>query len=217
MPRTLRQRIDGLRQPRPESTSRLNEAFAPIPACRTAWSASARRTACCSSTTARRPMPRPRRRRWRLIPRSAGSWAGRPRRDSLGDTAAQLGHVVKAYTIGEAGPMFARLLRDAGVAVEECETLEIATKRAAEDSHAGDVVLLSPASASFDQFRDFEARGDRFRDAGGGAMTAAGLSRQRSRPRPSCSIRAVTAAPTARRRAAGSGRSTASCCCWSRC
>ncbi len=89
---------------------------------------------------------------------------GQAKSDSLGDTAAQLGHVVKAYTIGEAGPMFARLLRAAGVAVEECETLENATKRAAADSQAGEVVLLSPASASFDQFRDFEARGDRFRE-----------------------------------------------------
>ena len=89
---------------------------------------------------------------------------GQAKSDSLGDTAAQLGHVVKANTIGEAGPMFARLLRGAGVAVEECETLEIAVNRAARDSQPGEVVLLSPASASFDQFRDFEARGDRFRE-----------------------------------------------------
>jgi UDP-N-acetylmuramoylalanine--D-glutamate ligase len=89
---------------------------------------------------------------------------GQAKSDSLGDTAAQLGHVVKAYTIGEAGQMFARLLQDRGVAVEECETLENATKRAAADSQTGEVVLLSPASASFDQFRDFEARGDRFRE-----------------------------------------------------
>ena len=46
----------------------------------------------------------------------------------------------------------------------ECETLENAVKRAAEDSQAGETVLLSPACASFDQFRDFEARGDRFRE-----------------------------------------------------
>jgi UDP-N-acetylmuramoylalanine--D-glutamate ligase len=89
---------------------------------------------------------------------------GQAKSDSLGDTAQQLSHVVKAYTIGEAGPMFARLLRDRAVPVEECETLENATKRAAADSLPGDVVLLSPASASFDQFRDFEARGDRFRE-----------------------------------------------------
>ncbi|HEV2043860.1 MAG TPA: UDP-N-acetylmuramoyl-L-alanine--D-glutamate ligase, partial [Sphingomicrobium sp.] len=51
--------------------------------------------------------------------------------------------------------------------VIECETLENAVKRAAEDSQAGETVLLSPASASFDQFKDFEARGDRFRDVVG--------------------------------------------------
>ncbi|MCY7279602.1 MAG: UDP-N-acetylmuramoyl-L-alanine--D-glutamate ligase, partial [Sphingomonas bacterium] len=89
---------------------------------------------------------------------------GQAKSDTLGHTADHLSHVAAAYTIGEAGPMFARLLRDAGVTVIECETLENAVKRAAEDSHPGDTVLLSPASASFDQFRDFEARGDQFRE-----------------------------------------------------
>jgi UDP-N-acetylmuramoylalanine--D-glutamate ligase len=89
---------------------------------------------------------------------------GQAKAETLGDTANHLGHVVKAYTIGEAGPMFARLLREAGIAVEECETLENAVKRADGDSLRGETVLLSPASASFDQFRDFEARGDRFRE-----------------------------------------------------
>ena len=89
---------------------------------------------------------------------------GQAKAETLGDTARHLDHVVAAYTIGEAGPMFARLLRGAGVTVIECETLENAVERAAEDSQPGDTVLLSPASASFDQFRDFEARGDAFRD-----------------------------------------------------
>ena len=88
---------------------------------------------------------------------------GQAKGETLGDTANHLDHVVAAYTIGEAGPMFARLLREAGVTVIECETLENAVKRAAGDSLPGETVLLSPASASFDQFRDFEARGDRFR------------------------------------------------------
>jgi UDP-N-acetylmuramoylalanine--D-glutamate ligase len=89
---------------------------------------------------------------------------GQAKGKTLGDTANHLQNVVKAYTIGESGPMFARLLRDVGVEVEECEALENAVKRATEDSQSGETVLLSPASASFDQFRDFEARGDRFKE-----------------------------------------------------
>ncbi|MEO7564773.1 MAG: UDP-N-acetylmuramoyl-L-alanine--D-glutamate ligase, partial [Sphingomicrobium sp.] len=60
--------------------------------------------------------------------------------------------------------MFARLLRATGVTASECETLENAVKMAAKDSQAGDTVLLSPACASFDQFSDFEQRGNRFRE-----------------------------------------------------
>ena len=59
--------------------------------------------------------------------------------------------------------MFARLLAP-HMPVHECNTLENAVNRAAGDSRPGDTVLLSPACASFDQFRDFEARGDRFRE-----------------------------------------------------
>jgi UDP-N-acetylmuramoylalanine--D-glutamate ligase len=50
------------------------------------------------------------------------------------------------------------------VAVHECGDLERAVGRAREAAMAGDVVLLSPACASFDQFKDFEARGERFRE-----------------------------------------------------
>ena len=49
------------------------------------------------------------------------------------------------------------------MAVAECETLERAVGAAAAEAEDGDTVLLSPACASFDQFRDFEDRGDRFR------------------------------------------------------
>ena len=59
--------------------------------------------------------------------------------------------------------MFARLLREREIPVTEAETVENAVNRAAADSQPGDVVLLSPACASFDQFQDFEARGDAFK------------------------------------------------------
>jgi UDP-N-acetylmuramoylalanine--D-glutamate ligase len=97
------------------------------------------------------------------FPRVRWIVGGQAKTKDLGDTAQHLANVVQAYTIGEAGPLFARLLCERGVAVTEAETLENAVKRAAADSQAGDTVLLSPACASFDQFRDFEARGEAFK------------------------------------------------------
>ena len=88
---------------------------------------------------------------------------GQPKSDNLDECAPHFGHVRSAYTIGEAGELFARLLAP-HMPVTNCETLENALIQAAKDSQAGDTVLLSPACASFDQFRDFEQRGDRFRD-----------------------------------------------------
>jgi UDP-N-acetylmuramoylalanine--D-glutamate ligase len=87
---------------------------------------------------------------------------GRPKTDNLDECAPQFGHVRKAYTIGEAGELFASLLSP-HMAVAECETLERAVSEAAAEAESGDTVLLSPACASFDQFRDFEDRGDQFR------------------------------------------------------
>jgi UDP-N-acetylmuramoylalanine--D-glutamate ligase len=90
---------------------------------------------------------------------------GQAKAATLGDTQRHLDHVVKAYAIGEAAGMFAALLRDAKVDVTECGTLEAAVKAAAAEARPGDTVLLSPACASFDQFKDFEARGNAFRAA----------------------------------------------------
>jgi UDP-N-acetylmuramoylalanine--D-glutamate ligase len=92
---------------------------------------------------------------------------GLAKTDNLDECAPNFGHVRKAYTIGEAGDLFARLLSP-HMDVAECETLERAVGEAAAEAESGDTVLLSPACASFDQFRDFEARGDRFRELVGG-------------------------------------------------
>ncbi|MDE0945258.1 MAG: UDP-N-acetylmuramoyl-L-alanine--D-glutamate ligase [Sphingobium sp.] len=81
--------------------------------------------------------------------------------DNLDECAPHFANVAHAYTIGEAGHMFADLLRGS-MAVDDSEMLSAAVRRAARIAQPGDVILLSPACASFDQFRDFEARGDAF-------------------------------------------------------
>ena len=87
---------------------------------------------------------------------------GLAKEPGLGECEAELGHVKAAYTIGKAGPDFAALL-EGRVPVERCETLDCAVSTAAAKAQAGDTVLLSPACASFDQYADFEKRGDHFR------------------------------------------------------
>jgi UDP-N-acetylmuramoylalanine--D-glutamate ligase len=89
---------------------------------------------------------------------------GLPKGDDLDACEPFLDHVRAAYTIGEAGPMFADLL-EGKVPVRRCEMLIEAVGRAARAAAPGEVVLLSPACASFDQFRDYEARGEAFRAA----------------------------------------------------
>jgi len=73
-------------------------------------------------------------------------------------------HIVRAYTIGDATEMFADILKGE-MPVERSGTLADAVRAAAANAVAGEVVLLSPACASFDQFRDYEDRGDQFRAA----------------------------------------------------
>jgi UDP-N-acetylmuramoylalanine--D-glutamate ligase len=92
---------------------------------------------------------------------------GVPKTDDLDDCAPFFGHVLAGYTIGQAGPMFADILRHAGKPVTESGTLAQAVKDAAAAAQPGEVVMLSPACASFDQFKDFEARGEAFRAAVG--------------------------------------------------
>jgi UDP-N-acetylmuramoylalanine--D-glutamate ligase len=69
----------------------------------------------------------------------------------------------RAYLIGEAADEIAAALEAAGLAYERSGELETAVRSASAAARPGDVVLLSPACASFDQFRDYEDRGERFR------------------------------------------------------
>jgi UDP-N-acetylmuramoylalanine--D-glutamate ligase len=69
----------------------------------------------------------------------------------------------RGYLVGEAAQEIRVALDSAGVPFSDVGDLDSALAEAAANAHAGDVVLLSPACASFDQFDDFEARGDEFR------------------------------------------------------
>ncbi|HEY9214747.1 MAG TPA: cyanophycin synthetase, partial [Ancylobacter sp.] len=92
---------------------------------------------------------------------------GKPKEGGIAPLAPHFPRVKKAYLIGVAAKEFAATLGDA-VPYEMAGTLEVAVASAARDAAASGlaapVVLLSPACASFDQFRNFEVRGDAFRD-----------------------------------------------------
>jgi UDP-N-acetylmuramoylalanine--D-glutamate ligase len=70
------------------------------------------------------------------------------------------GSVVKAYVIGREAAGFALQLQ--GVEAEVCGTMEVAVAKAAAEAQPGEVVLLAPAAASFDQYDNFEKRGEHF-------------------------------------------------------
>jgi UDP-N-acetylmuramoylalanine--D-glutamate ligase len=92
---------------------------------------------------------------------------GRPKETLLAGLEPLFPHIAQAFLIGEAEDAFAGAL-DGRVAFTRCGDLATAVERAraaaAAERRPGAVVLLSPAAASFDQFLDFEARGERFRD-----------------------------------------------------
>ncbi len=94
---------------------------------------------------------------------------GLPKGDGLDECAPFFGNVAAAYVIGEAGPKFANLL-EPYMPVRRSEMMCEAIRQAMEEAKPGDVVLLSPACASFDQFRDYEARGDTFRQVVGALL-----------------------------------------------
>ncbi|NDV00364.1 UDP-N-acetylmuramoyl-L-alanine--D-glutamate ligase [Pseudoroseicyclus tamaricis] len=94
------------------------------------------------------------------FPRIRWICGGLEKEGGLGRLEPHLGHVVKAYVIGREAEAFARQLP--GVEAEICRTMEAAVERAAAEAAPGEVVLLAPAAASFDQYDNFEKRGDHF-------------------------------------------------------
>ncbi len=87
---------------------------------------------------------------------------GLPKGDDLDDCSPYFSNLAAAYTIGDAGPRFAEIL-EPYTTVHRSEMMAEAIREAMAAAKPGDVIMLSPACASFDQFRDFEARGDQFR------------------------------------------------------
>jgi UDP-N-acetylmuramoylalanine--D-glutamate ligase len=92
---------------------------------------------------------------------------GLPKEGGISTLKPLYGRIAKAYLIGEAAPQFAATL-GVDVPYEISGTLEKALAHAADDAAAdgayAPVVMLSPACASFDQFKNFEVRGDYFVD-----------------------------------------------------
>jgi UDP-N-acetylmuramoylalanine--D-glutamate ligase len=89
---------------------------------------------------------------------------GSSKDESFDELAATLPETVRSIDlIGETADELAAALDRSGLAYRRSGDLATAVRNATADARPGDVVLLSPASASYDQFRDFEDRGDTFR------------------------------------------------------
>jgi UDP-N-acetylmuramoylalanine--D-glutamate ligase len=89
---------------------------------------------------------------------------GSPKGEPFDELAREVrGRAASVYLIGEAADELASSLDRAGVAYERSGTLEQAVRSAAAAARPGDVVLLSPACASYDQYENFERRGEDFR------------------------------------------------------
>ncbi|MCC6677564.1 MAG: UDP-N-acetylmuramoyl-L-alanine--D-glutamate ligase [Phycisphaerales bacterium] len=96
---------------------------------------------------------------------------GYDKKIDLSPIAARARDLAGLYTIGATGPAIADAARNLGAAnVHSCSTLDHAMNEADRHASPGDIILLSPGSASWDQFDNYEQRGDRF----------AALARQRA-------------------------------------
>jgi UDP-N-acetylmuramoylalanine--D-glutamate ligase len=110
------------------------------------------------------------------VPRWPPQWAGAERRlvvilggDGKGQDFSPLAAPMARYAravvlIGRDAPAIRTALQGAGIALHDCATLPDAVHWAAQRAHAGDAVLLSPACASLDMFRDYAHRAQVFVD-----------------------------------------------------
>ncbi|PZO67807.1 MAG: UDP-N-acetylmuramoyl-L-alanine--D-glutamate ligase [Paracoccus denitrificans] len=85
---------------------------------------------------------------------------GMGKEGGIASLAPQFSRVRKAYLIGHSARDFA--LQLSGTPHEVVDTMDVAVARAAAEAEPGDTVLLAPASASFDQYPNFEKRGEHF-------------------------------------------------------
>jgi len=117
----------------------------------------------------------------RAFPNAFWIVGGRPKEEGIDDLSPYFPQIRKAYLIGESTEAFSRVLAGKVEAVKS-RTLDVAVEAAFSDARASGapnpVILFSPACASFDQFRDFEQRGEAFRQA------ATQLVRRRSPTEP---------------------------------
>jgi UDP-N-acetylmuramoylalanine--D-glutamate ligase len=89
---------------------------------------------------------------------------GLDRGQSLDGLIPSMDSVAMIITFGETKEKFQALAERTGKAVELAEHPHDAVIKAAQYAEAGDVVLFSPACASWDQYKDYEARGDHFKE-----------------------------------------------------
>ena len=98
------------------------------------------------------------------FPRIRWICGGLEKDGGLGGLSGAMGSVAKAYVIGREAEGFARQLQGQlmGIEAEVCTTMARAVERAMGEAEPGDTVLLAPAAASFDQYDNFEKRGEDF-------------------------------------------------------
>lgn len=88
---------------------------------------------------------------------------GTPKEGGIASLTSYFSRIKKSYLIGKAAQDFAKILQQENNPFTIEHTLEYAVQAAFAEAKADDVILLSPACASFDQFDSFEHRGDTFR------------------------------------------------------